>query len=290
VKVLVALASCDFDPSEVAVPWKILKAAGHDVRFATIDGRPARADELMLSGRGLDVWGFVPGIRNVTAVGRVLRANHDALAAYSELEHDSAFTAPEAFEALRPDAYDALLLPGGHRAAGMRAYLESARLADFVVEMFEAERPVAAICHGVLVAARARSKKTGKSPLHGRTTTGLTWSLERKAWTIGSIVRFWDPGYYRTYAEKRGEPAGYRSVQAEVSRALARPEDFLDVPRDAPYYRLKSDGRHRDSIVDDRPAFVVRDGNYVSARWPGDVHLFAKTFVGVLAREPAVVG
>ena len=35
---------------------------------------------------------------------------------------------------------------------------------------------------------------------------------------------------------------------------------------------------HRDS----RPAFVVRDGNYVSARWPGDVHTFARTFAEVL--------
>jgi hypothetical protein len=28
---------------------------------------------------------------------------------------------------------------------------------------------------------------------------------------------------------------------------------------------------------------VVRDGNYVSARWPGDAHTFAKTFAAVLA-------
>jgi hypothetical protein len=31
----------------------------------------------------------------------------------------------------------------------------------------------------------------------------------------------------------------------------------------------------------------VRDGNYVSARWPGDVHTFAKTFVDVLAERKA---
>jgi hypothetical protein len=29
---------------------------------------------------------------------------------------------------------------------------------------------------------------------------------------------------------------------------------------------------------DARPAFVVRDRNYISARWPGDVHTFAKAF------------
>jgi len=63
-----------------------------------------------------------------------------------------------------------------------------------------------------------------------------------------------------------------------VTRALARPEDFLDVPPGAPDYRRKTSGRARDSADDPRPAWVVRDGNYVSARWPGDVHTFAHTF------------
>ena len=34
--------------------------------------------------------------------------------------------------------------------------------------------------------------------------------------------------------------------------------------------------------MNDEPAFVVRDRNYVSARWPGDAHTFAKTFAGML--------
>ena len=33
-----------------------------------------------------------------------------------------------------------------------------------------------------------------------------------------------------------------------------------------------------------RAAFVVRDGNYLSARWPGDVHRFAREFSALLAR------
>ena len=36
------------------------------------------------------------------------------------------------------------------------------------------------------------------------------------------------------------------------------------------------------SMDDARPAFVVQDRNYISARWPGDVHTFAKTFSGML--------
>jgi len=118
--------------------------------------------------------------------------------------------------------------------------------------------------------------------LYGRRTTALTWELERLAWRTARIVRFWDPNYYRTYGEAPGEPDGYRSVQAEVTRALARPEDFIDVPADAPDYRLKTGGRARDTLDDARPAWVVRDGAYVSARWPGDVHTFAKTFLAML--------
>jgi hypothetical protein len=33
----------------------------------------------------------------------------------------------------------------------------------------------------------------------------------------------------------------------------------------------------RDSASNARTAFVVDDGKYVSARWPGDTHTFAAT-------------
>jgi hypothetical protein len=67
-----------------------------------------------------------------------------------------------------------------------------------------------------------------------------------------------------------------------VTRALARPDDFCDVPKEDRYYRRKTSGLQRDSMDDETPAFVVRDRNYVSARWPGDVHTFAKTFAAML--------
>jgi putative intracellular protease/amidase len=35
-------------------------------------------------------------------------------------------------------------------------------------------------------------------------------------------------------------------------------------------------------MTDDRAAFVVEDGNYVSARWPGDAYLFARRFLALL--------
>ncbi|HEY6235566.1 MAG TPA: DJ-1/PfpI family protein [Candidatus Elarobacter sp.] len=289
-RIVIPIAGRDFDPSEVAVPWHILRAAGHRIALATPDGERGYADALMLTGRGLDPWGFVPGLRKLVAVGAILRADATARAVYAELERDPAFLKPLRYDVLRVEDFDALVLPGGHRAAGMRTYLESAVLQAFVADMADAGKPFAAICHGVVVAARARSPRTGRSVLYGRKTTSLTWRQERLAWSLGRVVRFWDPNYYRTYVEAAGEPHGARSVQAEVTAALASPTDYLDVPATDPDARAKLDGRRRDSLADPRPAFVVRDGDYVSARWPGDVHAFANTFADVLAHASFAAG
>ncbi|HWX66327.1 MAG TPA: type 1 glutamine amidotransferase domain-containing protein [Rhodanobacter sp.] len=281
-RVLMPLPSRDFDPSEVAVSWRVLSDAGHRVSFATPDGRPGAADDLMLSGRGLDPWGCIPGLRTLPLVGLLLRANRDARHAYAALEKDPAFREPQRWHDIDAAAFDGLLLPGGHRARGMREYLESDILQRLVAGFFEADKPVGAICHGVLLAARSRSA-SGRSVLHGRRTTALTWTLERSAWSLARMTRFWDPDYYRTYLETDGEPRGYMSVQQEVTRALARPQDFFDVASDAPHAWRKRSGLARDSVGDDTPAFVIEDGNYVSARWPGDVHTFARTLARLLA-------
>jgi putative intracellular protease/amidase len=219
----------------------------------------------------------------VKILGSILRANADGRAAYSELEGDARFANPLAYAALRVDDYDGFLFPGGHRARGMREYLESTVLMQLIVLAFKANKPVAAVCHGVLLVARSIDPSTGRSVLHGRKTTSLTWSQERLATNLGRVARFWDPGYYRTYDDPPGKPCGYMSVQAEVTRALASPADYRDVAADAPDRGLKTDGRHRDTLTDERPAFVVRDGSYLSARWPGDVHTFARQFAAMLA-------
>ncbi|AMP00664.1 DJ-1/PfpI family protein [Collimonas arenae] len=281
--VLIPIPNLDFDPSEVAIPWRVLSDRGHRVLFATPDGACAQADPLMLSGEGLDAWGFIPLLKKIKLLGLALRANATARAAYAELQGAPAFQAPLRYADLQVADFDGLLLPGGHRARGMRAYLEDATLQQFVGAFFDSSKPVAAICHGVVLAARSHSPQSGKSALYGRQTTALTWKLERSAWHLMKFLgRFWDPAYYRTYVEQAGEAAGYRSVQAEVTRVLARSEDFIDVTPDLPHFFRKSSGLFRDSVADGRPAFVVTDGNYVSARWPGDVHHFASTFAQLL--------
>jgi putative intracellular protease/amidase len=164
----------------------------------------------------------------------------------------------------------------------MREYLESGVLQEVVARFFAADKPVGAICHGVLLAARSRAADSDRSVLYGRRTTALTWTLEKSAWSLARVSRLWDPDYYRTYRESSGQPRGYMSVQQEVTRVLAQPDDFLDVPVDVAHASRKRSGLARDRIDDDTPAFVVRDGNYVSARWPGDVHTFARTFAQLL--------
>jgi len=56
----------------------------------------------------------------------------------------------------------------------MRGYIDSDTLQRLVVEAFARGLVVAAICHGVLLAARTVDPATGRSVLHGRKTTALT--------------------------------------------------------------------------------------------------------------------
>jgi putative intracellular protease/amidase len=272
----------DFDPTEVAVSWKVLTGMGHRVVFATPDGQPGAADQIMLDGIGLDPWGRVPGLKQLRLIGLLLRANADARLAYREMIASAEFRAPLTWDDLRPEDYDGLVLAGGHRARGMRAYLESPVLQKFVAAFFAADKPVGAICHGVLLAARSKAAD-GRSVLYGRKTTALLWAQEKAADGLARIGRWWDASYYRTYDDAPGQPAGYMSVEQEVTRALARPEDFVHVPADIADHRRKTSGLHRDSADDPRAGWVVVDGNYVSARWPGDAHLFARTLGEMLS-------
>lgn len=292
-KVIIPIPNRDFDPSEVALPWQIIRAAGHTVEFATPDGQRAYADPIMLSGEGLDPWGWIPGLKKIRLIGLLLRADRFARRAYEQMQRDPHFLQPTRYDALRVEDYDGLLLPGGH-AQRVKAYLESPTLQSFVAGFFDAQdttgqaKPVAAICHGVVLAARAKSKTTGKSVLYGRKTTALTWQLEQSAWKLTKyFARFWDPDYYRTYRESASEPFGYWGVEQEIRRALASDNDFLDVPKHADHHFQKASGMVRDRLDDTRPAWVVRDGNYLSARWPGDVHTWARQFVAMLDERGA---
>jgi putative intracellular protease/amidase len=280
--VLVPIPDRDFDPTEVAVSWQVLSADGHRVVFTTESGSAATADDIMLTGRGLDVWSGLPLLGRATVIGRMLRANRDARDAYRQMLNSAEYRRPQSWSQSRLDGVDALLLPGGHRARGMRGYIDSEILHRLVVDAVDRGITLAAICHGVLLAARSVDPATCRSVLYGHKTTALTWAFERRAWQLTRFTRIGDRDYYRTYTEEPGQPAGYMSVQSEVTRALRDPADFCDVAAGTPDWRRKTSGLARDSACDSRPAFVVDDGDYVSARWPGDTHTFAATLSGKL--------
>ncbi len=243
-RVLIAVPDRDFDVTEVSVPWRLFTLAGHEVVFATEKGNAkAAGDPRLLTG----------------VIFGKLGADEEPKAFYRELEHASEFERPLSWETLDVRAYDALILPGGH-APGMRQYLGSDALQAKVAEFWKLGRPVGAICHGVLVLARARDPETGKSIIAKSRTTCLPKYMERSAY----LATFWKLGsYYRTY------PA---YVEDEVRAALDDPAQFVR----GPLVLMK-----RGTMNDDGPAFVVEDGRYVSARWPGDAYRFARA---VMAR------
>jgi putative intracellular protease/amidase len=250
-RVWIPLPDRDFDPTEAAVPWWVLTRAGHEVVFATERGARPAADPRLLEG----------------VVFGQLGASARAKALYGRMIESPEARAPRPWSEIDPSAFDGLLLPGGH-APGMRQLLDAESLRVPVAAFWALGRPVAAICHGVLVLARTRDAATGKSLIADRRTTCLPKSLELLAWALTA----WKLGrYYRTYA---------RTVEDEVRAALDEPRRQFRAgppilwPPDAPWV--------------ERSAFVVEDGRYLSARWPGDATLFAQRFRAALEQRAVV--
>lgn len=236
-RVLIALPSRGFDPTEAAVPWKVLFESGHEVVFATPDGKPAAADPVMVTGRGLGPLKYV------------LRADANGQAAYAAMVASDAFRNPITYDQAASRAFDALVLPGGHDKS-VKPYLESAVLQRIAVDFMAADKPVGAICHGVLILARAKGDD-GHSVIRSRKVTSLINRLELTGY---HLTRLWMGDYYRTYPEI--------TTEDEVRAALASDRDFDRGPG----------GTKRDSMDALQHGFVVRDRNLVTARWPGDAH------------------
>jgi len=245
--ILVAIPNEDFDPTEAAVPWNVLTKSGHEVKFATPSGKKGNADYRVLSGKGFGPW------------RPFLAAKRKSVRVYEELQNDPSFADPIAYHEIKEEEFDGLILPGGH-APGMKEYLESEILQAAVASFFEKNKPVGAICHGVVVAARSRSTKSGRSVLYGRKTTALPKIMELSAWLITCL---WLGSYFRTYPE---------TVQAIVTRELESKQDFLAGPKSL----------RRDSEEKPEKGFAVVDGNYISARWPGDAYRFAFGFMDIV--------
>lgn len=229
--ILIPLPDKDFDPTESATPWLVSTQRGWKVSFATENGKVAAADHRLLLG----------------PVRGPLGAGPKALKAYQEMVKTTAYRNPLKYTEIEPEGFEAVSLTGGH-APGMKQYLESEVLQQKMVEFWSQGKVIGAICHGVLVLARAIDSQTGKSILFGSKVTALTKDLEMS----GYALTFWLLGRrYRTYE---------CYVADEVRGVLQDPADFKT---------------GKAMII----PFVYRDGRLVSARWPLDAMKYSNELI-----------
>ncbi|HFA51701.1 MAG TPA: thiamine biosynthesis protein ThiJ [Bacteroidetes bacterium] len=229
-KIIIPLPDKDFDLTEVAVPWKMFKDKGYKITFATEKGKVAQTDPMLITG----------------VIFGQLGAKKEAIEIYRELEKAPEFLNPITYAEIDVADFDAMHLPGGH-AKGVKQYLESEVLQEKVAQFFEHNKIVGSICHGALVLARAKDKKTGKSVVHNKKMTALIKILEKAAYYITA----WKLGdYYRTYPEY---------TQDEVKNVLDDKKQFV--------------------VGNPFVPMVVEDGNLVTARWPEDAVLYAEKLI-----------
>jgi putative intracellular protease/amidase len=241
----------DYDPSESGIIWQALVDKGFEVQFATPQGDKSYADErLVKTGLGI--------------LSPLLMPDKSALTSYHNMTQSQAFAQPLSYQDVQIETSQGIFVPGGH-AQGIKSLLESGAAQQIIVQAFNRDLPVGAVCHGVILLARSIDPATGKSVLFGKKTTALVRSMELSAW---ALTWLWLKNYYRTYPE---------SVASEVRRVLASPKDF----KNGPLLPI------RDSKENLSPGFTVQDGNYVSARWPGDCHRLANDFVTLLRNNQA---
>jgi len=152
--------------------------------------------------------------------------------------------------------FDLVFIPGGH-GKGMRQILDSPTVSKHLASYFPqtkkpSKKTMAAICHGVLPLARAKTAD-GRSVLHDATTTALPAAFEEVAfWVTRPLLG----DYYKTYGP------GSNDVEQDVKKALEDP--------DTQFKNSRLPG-----------AWYVEDPkyNYLSGRWPGDAHLLAEETV-----------
>jgi len=250
-RVLIPMPSYGFDTTEAAIPWKLLSEKNFDIQFVTPEGEKATPDRLMLTGENLGIW------------KSGLRARRDAVDAYDEMEKNESFCNPLKYSDVKEEKFDAILLPGGHDKR-VKEYLESEVLKSLVSNFFISAKPVGAICHGVVLVARSINPSSGKSVIFDYQTTSLLRSQELLAY---NLTRSWLKDYYLTYPGL--------TVEDEVRSVLSDSNNFLKGPMPL----LRDDSEHLNR------GFIVRDRNYLSARWPGDVYNFTLEFIKMMQEE-----
>ena len=245
-RILMLVSDIEFDPTESCIPWLVLTDAGHDVWFASGSGRAARCDQITLTGEGL------PKHLQFLAAKPENRKTYARMAAHERFQN------PLSWADVKPDEFDALVLPGGH-APGVKPYIEAPAVHAIIKNFFDRKAPVSSVCHGILAAARTMGAD-GRSVLRGYTVTGLNNFQEK---TAIKLTKRKMGHHYQTYPQ---------SVQDEVSKALKNPRDFKSGSIMPVYGSAKNPGK----------GFITVDGHLLCGRWPGDVYKLAYALLAKL--------
>jgi putative intracellular protease/amidase len=143
-----------FWAEELVAAHRVFRDAGWNVTIATPAGRAPQVDanSLLPEYTGAD-----------EAAIAELRSYLDGLA--PELEH------PAALESVDPSDFDVLFLPGGH--GPMQDLATSVRMGAILVEMLDARKVVASVCHAS-AALLSADRPDGSWALSGYRLTGFT--------------------------------------------------------------------------------------------------------------------
>lgn len=242
-KVLIPLPKKDFDPSEVVIPWSILRT-GCQVVFATPDGVRSVPDNHTLTGDGLGL------------LSPVLKTGKRVKHALDEMMNTHYFHHPITYEEAYNTDFEGIILPGVH-VDGAKDYLESETLQKLITKHMQKRKPIGAICQGLLILAR--SKDSNKlSLIYDKKVTGLPKVFE---WLSHDFPK----GLFADNVERL-------SLEDEVKSVLKNKDQFKAGPPP-----LLKDSLSRLWI-----GHVVKDENLVTARWAGDAHRFAMEFKEML--------
>ena len=246
-KVLITLPRKDFDPSEVVIPWSILRT-GCQIVFATPDGVRSVPDRHTLTGEGLGI--LTP----------VLRADKRIQHALKEMMDTHYFHHPITYEEALNSEFDGIILPGGH-AGGIKEYLDSEILQKIISNHMEKRRPIGAICQAVLLLARSKGSKS-VSVIHNKKVTALPKIAEK---ITNKLIN-------KSFVKDFKSPIK-SSIEDEVKSVLENEKQQFSP---GPPLLVK------DSLSRLWAGHVVRDENLVTARWAGDAHRFAMEFKEML--------
>ena len=220
------------------------RRAGHDVVFATERGATPAADPRLLTGVIFGQLGAADEPK------RVLRGD-DAAPSRSARRSRGTRSAPTSSTRSSSPAVT---------RRGCASTSAAPALQRRVGEFWALDRPVGAICHGVLVLARTVDPgdrpQRARRP-HAPRACRSTWSAARTSRPRGSSAATTarTPPTWRTRSGPRSTIP--RRSSGAGPRTLSR----------------------RGTETDDRGTFVVEDGRYVSARWPGDAYAFARALL-----------